>query len=197
MQTQSHLLINAALNLPLRRRGIDVYMPAFLTGAVLPDVPFLLLTLGYGAYYQWIDPIAPDQTATSVMEYMHFEQFFEDPAWIVPHNFFHVPFILGVIGVVGWWLQRRNWRWGRWLLWFAIGAGLHSVIDILTHTSDGPLLFFPFNWTYRFHSPISYWEGQGGRIFTVLELILDVVLLIYLIRTWWKGRQFVSKGVSG
>jgi hypothetical protein len=194
VQTQSHLLINAALDGPLRRYRIDVHTAAFLTGGVLPDVPFLLLTLGYGAYYWWIDPIKPDQTAMSVMEYMHFDQFYRDPAWIVPHNFFHAPFILGVIGVVGWWLRKRNRRWGRWLLWFALGAGLHTVIDILTHTSDGPLVFFPFNWNYRFPSPVSYWEGDTGRIFAVLELALDAVLLFYLLRRWWWGRRTQNEG---
>jgi membrane-bound metal-dependent hydrolase YbcI (DUF457 family) len=188
MQTQTHFLLNAALDRPLRRQGLDVHLPAFLVGSVLPDVPFFLLTLGYGAYYWWFNPIAPDQTPMSVMEYMHFEQFFDDPAWIVPHNFFHAPFILGVLGLMGWWLQVRNRRWGRWLIWFALGAGLHSIIDIFTHTSDGPLVFFPLNWHYRFPSPVSYWEGDGGRVFTAFELVLDGVLLVYLLRLRWRRR---------
>ncbi|MCB0114595.1 MAG: metal-dependent hydrolase [Caldilineaceae bacterium] len=193
MQTQSHLLINAILERPLRRHGIEVHTPAFLLGAVLPDVPFLLLTLGYGAYYWWVDPIAPDQTPTSIMEYMHFEQFFKDLRWIAPHNFFHAPFVLCLIGIWGWWLHPRHRFWGRRLLWFALGAGLHTALDILTHTSDGPLMLFPFNWTYRFPSPVSYWEGDTGRIFTAVELALDVVLLFYLVRLWWQRRREPSQ----
>lgn len=188
MQTQSHLLINAVLARPLKQRGVEVDLGGFLAGAVLPDIPFFLLTLGYGAYYWWIAPLAPDQTVTSILEHMGRVHFFQDPVWIGFHNVFHAPLLLAAIGLTGWQLRRRAPRWGQRLLWFALGAGLHSVIDIFTHTSDGPLVFFPLNWRYRFASPISYWEGTVGRIFTVVEMVLDLVLLIYLIGLWWRQR---------
>ena len=189
MQTQSHLLLSAVLDRPLRRRGLDVHLPAFLVGSVLPDVPFFLLTVLYSAYYWWIAPIAPDQTLMSIMEHIHFQHFFIDPVWIVLHNFFHAPLILLGIGGMGWWLTERNRGWGRWLLWFALGAGLHSIIDVFTHTSDGPLVFFPLDWGYRFQSPVSYWEGESGRIFGVFEMALNVLFIGYLGWRWWQKRQ--------
>jgi hypothetical protein len=76
--------------------------------------------------------------------------------------------------------------------WFALGCGPHSFIDILTRRNDGPLLFFPFNWTYRFPVPVSYWyPAYGGRTFAVLEGTLDVVIIAYfatLALTWARRR---------
>ena len=58
---------------------------------------------------------------------------------------------------------------------------LHSVVDVLTHHDDGPLLFFPFSWTIRFYSPISYWDpAHFGRPFAIFELVFDLVLVLYL-----------------
>lgn len=123
------------------------------------------------------------------MEYLHFDLFFRDPVWIVAHNFFHAPLVLAAIGGLGIWLRRQGNRWAQPLIWFALGAGLHTVIDIFTHTSDGPLLFFPLNWSYRFPSPVSYWEGSTGRFFALFEWILDGSLLLYFALDWWRRRR--------
>jgi hypothetical protein len=189
MQTYSHFLITASLNRPLWRWGLSVHTIAFLIGSVLPDIPFLLLTLGYGVYYLWINPMAPNQTAMSVMETMHFDLFYRDPIWIIGHNFFHAPLILLMVGLIGFRL-RHHWRWGNLLLWFTVGAGLHTAIDILSHHSDGPLIFFPFNWRYRFASPISYWESEyyAWLVFPI-EHILDASLLLYWGWSWWQRRR--------
>lgn len=194
MQTYSHFLMTATLGRPLRRWGFAVHRPAFLIGAVLPDVPFLLLTLGYWAYYLWIDPSVSGQTALSVMEYMHSVLFYQDPIWIVGHNTLHAPLVLFAIGLSGFFLRRRR-RWGNVLLWFSVGAGFHTLVDIFTHHSDGLLLFFPISWTYRFASPISYWEpGYYAGIVSSLEHVLDVGLLFYWGWSWWQGRRRPNQG---
>lgn len=196
MQTYSHFLMTAALGRSLKQRNVSVRTGAFLFGSVLPDVPFLLLTLVYETYYLWIAPLAADQTWLSVMEYLHFDLFYHDPVWFVSHNFFHAPFVLLICGVAGFGLRRR-WRWGNALLWFAGGAGLHTVLDIATHHSDGPLIFFPISWTYRFASPISYWEaGYYARIVSPLEHTLDLLFLFYLIWSWWRQRSGKSQNFT-
>jgi membrane-bound metal-dependent hydrolase YbcI (DUF457 family) len=69
----------------------------------------------------------------------------------------------------------------RWLFWFSASCLLHSLIDIPTHENDGPLLLFPFEWSIRFASPISYWDPNAyGREFALFELTLDIILLGYL-----------------
>ena len=183
MQTPSHFLITAVLahKTPRRRK---IYTIALLIGSILPDLPLLLLTVAYEIYYRWF---ATPPTDGSIMEYLHFDLFFNDPVWIVSHNFFHsliINLLLLGAGFVG---IKRGWRWGRPLFWFCIGTIFHTLIDIFTHHSDGPLLFFPLNWTFRFASPISYWEGAYyGRAFTIFEYTLDILLIAYFVWVWRK-----------
>lgn len=191
MQTYSHLLVTAVVDRQLVRRQVPVHTLALLTGSVLPDIPFFLLTVLGEVYFRWF---TTTPTGESPMVYMHFTLFFTDPLWIVSHNFFHAPLILGVLGLAGFagvqWGQHWGQRWGRVLLWFAAGAGLHTLIDIFTHSSDGPLLFFPFNWRYRFPSPVSYWEQDNfGLAFTLVEHLVDVGILVYLFWEWRRRRQ--------
>lgn len=104
MQTQSHALIAAALAIPLRHRHIDVHAPAVVFGAILPDIPFFLLTVAGEVYYRWIVPLpVPADVTTSVMEYLHFTLFFHDPLWIISHNLFHSLLIDTLLLCLGLW----------------------------------------------------------------------------------------------
>ncbi len=76
--------------------------------------------------------------------------YFNNPLWIVSHNLFHAPFVIAVLFLVSVLAERHGLRWGPALRWLALGLALHSAVDILTHHDDGPLLFFPFDWRYRF-----------------------------------------------
>ncbi len=187
MQTQSHLLLTAAAITSLRSRGgrqFALVAAALLVGSVLPDIPFFLLTIAGEFYYRWL---AAPPAAPSIMEYLHFTLFYSHPLWIVGHNFFHSLLIDSALLLAGlWWWQRRGSRWGMMLFWLAAGMLVHVGIDIFTHHSDGPLIWLPVNWDYRFASPISYWEADyGGRIFAQFELTLNVFLVGYLLVAYW------------
>lgn len=182
MQTQTHALLAGALVVPLRRRGVDVIAFAVVIGAILPDIPFFLLTLAGEGYYRWIAP--PPQSAT-IMEYLHFTLFYHDPLWIIGHNFFHSLVIDTLLLLMGLWLMRRGSRWGKVLFWLAASMLVHVAIDIVTHQSDGPLIWFPLSWTYRFASPVSYWDSAYfGRSFLAFEYTLDLVLAVFLVVTY-------------
>lgn len=186
MQTYSHLLLTAAMQQPLQKRGIAVNLKAMLLGSVLPDLPFFLLTALFGLYYTWF---APTPTGEGPLIYMHMTLYFKDPLWIISQNFFHAPFIIAGLAMIGYLGLRQQKPWGSWLFWLAFAAGFHVVLDILTHNKDGPLLLFPFNWQYRFHSPISYWDFQHyGLFFTIFEHLLDVGLIAYLLKLWQQHR---------
>lgn len=175
--------------MPLRRRNVAVPPLPFLVGAVLPDIPFFLLTVGGEAYYRWVAPLPQ---STSIMEYLHFTLFFRDPLWIVSHNFFHSLVITATLLLVGVWGMRRTSRWGPWLFWMAVSMLLHIGIDVVTHQSDGPLIWFPLNWTYRFASPVSYWEpAYFGRSLMVAEYALDLALALFLVAS---HRQWLRAG---
>ncbi|MEO1166734.1 MAG: metal-dependent hydrolase [Chloroflexota bacterium] len=178
MRTPSHFLMTATINtvVPAEHR----HTIAFLIGSVLPDIPFTILTLIYAVIYPLYETI-PENMST--MEFLHFELFFSDPIWIISHNFFHSLVIGSGLLLLGY--LKRDTRWGFVLLWLAIGTLLHTVIDIFTHHSDGPLFLFPLNWTYRFASPISYWEPDYfGNQFRIFEYLFNVSLLIYLLSRW-------------
>ena len=186
MQPQSHFLITALAGKQLQQQGIPVRHKAWLIGSVLPDVPLALLTLGGTLYYRWFNPTIP---TGEVHEWLHFQLFFTDPWWIASHNFFHSLVIGGLLLGLGWWAWRKQRQWGITLVWFAAATLFHTLIDIFTHHSDGPVFLFPLTWSYRFQSPISYWELEYyGRPFGILEWVLDGMLLLYLAGDWWRKR---------
>lgn len=89
--------------------------------------------------------------------------------------------------LLGYWEMRNGWRvkTSRFLFWFALGCALHSFVDILTHHSDGPLVFFPLNWSYRFASPVSYWDpAYYGDTFSRASDWLNLVIIVWVVGNW-------------
>ena len=175
MNTPSHLIINAALVKKANRK--DVPRSAFLLGSVLPDVPLALLSIGFILYQRF----TAGPCGQGVCDAAYDNLYFTNPWWITAHNFLHSPTALLIYFVVLWRYRQQSGTRGHWLLWFVLGCLVHATIDIATHATDGPVLFWPFDWFTRFHSPISYYDpAYFGRQFAVFERALDVVLLGYL-----------------
>lgn len=191
MQTYSHFLMTAVLNDSLKSRGLPVHTKALLLGSFIPDVPLFVLTLGYFAYRAWFDPRLPGE---HIFGPRYDTLYFHHPLWITGHNLFHAPLLIALMLVVGYYLGLRpQKKWGVALFWFAVACGFHSLVDIFTHHDDGPLLFFPFNWDYRFSAPISYWDSRyGGRIFAPLEHLLDLTILVYFAVIWALRRKLLK-----
>lgn len=186
MQTYSHVLITAVFSKQLKKKEVKFSNRAMLIGSFLPDVPLVLITIGYAIYRQY-NPDVPDDF---IFGSNYDRLYFENPWWILGHNLFHAPLLITIYGFVGWMAWKRGRAWGMVLFWFAIGCGLHSFIDIFTHATDGPVLFFPLNWTYRFPAPISYWDPEyGGKIFAPLEHLFVLIMLIYFALNWWRKRR--------
>lgn len=188
MRTPSHLLLTATLGVLLDSRTTARDRQALRAGSVLPDLPLAVLAGGYKLTSPLRKPCdeatttAPDRFGVGCQDL-----YFNNPVWITSYNLLHAPFIIAALflaGVVG---GRRG------LCWFAVGLGLHSALDILTHHDDGPLPFFPFNWRYRWRSPLSYWDrAHHGAAFTAFEVALDLLLAAFL---GLKGaRAWRSKG---
>lgn len=175
MNTPSHLIMTAAVRKGLRH--IPIAKGGWLLGAVAPDLPLYLLSVGGGLYYRFI----LGWTTEATFSYIYDTLYFTDPFWMATHNLLHAPFVL-LAGLALSWRGRFAPGTGtHWWFWFFLACLFHTSIDIATHVLDGPLLLFPFQWTMRFHSPVSYWDPRYyGRQFTIFELCLDVVLLGYL-----------------
>ncbi len=176
MNTPSHFLINAALRRGTRSRHALPRTP-FLIGAILPDVPLAVLSLG--TYLRARLDGGLDTGA--VMRDAFDERFFREPLWIAAHNLFYGPLLLAVALVLLWRHRHRPASRLRWAFWLFAGCAVHTLIDLATHYDDGPVIFFPFEWTIRLHSPVSYWDRRHfGSQFFVFELCLDAALLVYL-----------------
>lgn len=176
MNTPSHFIITAALRKSLRKR---VTMPAraILTGSIAPDLPVYLMTLGAFLYFRVMLGWDSQQT----FEHIFNDLYFHDPFWLAAHNMLHSPTLLVLVLAILCSVARRRKTTPRWPLWFLAACLFHTTIDVLTHHDDGPLLFFPFEWTTRFHSPISYWDPEHfGSYFAPIEIALDLLLLLYL-----------------
>ena len=156
-------------------------------GSIAPDIPLYLLSFGGIYYFRNYLGWEKDR----VFSHLFDDLYFHDPYWIALHNFLHSPtmllILLSLVIVIDR-VRLRLSRLSRWLYFFLGACMLHSIVDILTHNDDGPVLFFPFNWQYRFPSPISYWDrDHHGGTFMIFEALLDLGFLSFLIMTWGRG----------
>lgn len=185
MQTYSHFIITAALGRPFKNKAeaSDQLPPlnkgALMLGSIMPDVPLTLTTIGciiYDGANGLFD--TPESTVRQLFE----DWFFNSPWVKAQHNLFHSPLLDAGYMLFGYWLWKRGHKWGAWIFWFAVACMIHTSIDIPLHYDDGPLLLFPLNWSWRFMSPVSYWDPQHyGTPFAIFEHSLVLGLLIYLI----------------
>ena len=170
--------MTAALEKSLPR--VPIVKSAFLLGSIAPDLPLWILSISSISYYHFIQ----GWSLADTFNFVFGELYFHNPFWIASHNFLHSLIILWVALSLLWRARRNIRSRKRWLFWFFVACLLHTGVDILTHANDGPLLFFPLEWTIRFHSPISYWDPQyHGREFQIFERVLTIVLLLYLLRS--------------
>ena len=181
MNTPSHWLMTVAAGRVIQEKS-KVPNPkwALGLGSIAPDIPLYFLSFGgiwyYRAWHGWSSNDTARQLFTNL--------YYNDPVWILLHNFLHSPTMLLILGFAVSLLGRLGIftdRVARRFFFFLGACLLHSFVDILTHNDDGPLIFFPFNWTYRFSSPLSYWDPDHlGRQFMVFEAILAIVLIGFL-----------------
>lgn len=175
MNTPSHWLMTV-----VGARALRIAPPkwALGLGAVAPDIPLGILSFG-GI---WFFTNVKGWTMQETFPHLFKNLFYNHPGWIGPHNFLHSPTSLILMVGLAWWICRaskgRTYRVARWFKFFLCSCLFHSIVDVLTHFDDGPLLFFPFNWSWRFSSPVSYWDPEHfGRQFMAFEAILDLILI--------------------
>jgi membrane-bound metal-dependent hydrolase YbcI (DUF457 family) len=177
VNTPSHLIINAAIRKRAQGAGHAIPRGPFLLGAVLPDIPLTLLWIGAYIWYRHIQ----GNPAVSLMDESFDRLYFTHPLWITSYNTLHAPVLLLTALALLWRSRGREGSRRQWWFWFFAGCLVHSALDIPVHVTDGPLLFFPLEWSIRFHSPVSYWDPRHyGRQFALFELLLNLALLAYL-----------------
>ncbi len=183
MNTPTHFLMTAAARKALPR--LRMVRSAVLLGSVAPDIPLYLLSIGGLLYFHQVVGWSLDDSARHIFETLYFQ----DPVWISLHNCLHSPLSLLMLLAMSRLLRLRSVKWADWLRWFVLACLLHSVVDILTHHDDGPLLLWPLDWRTRFQSPVSYWDHRHfGSEAARFELLLAIVLMLYLVGPWLHRR---------
>lgn len=152
----------------------------FAAGGLAPDLGLYLLTAGAAIYF----PLARDMSIREAMDHAFGTLFFEDRAWIAIQNTLHSPVVLAGLLAAG--KIKKSSK----LMAFAAGCLLHTAMDIPVHHNDGPLVFFPFDWEYRFDSPVSYYDRDHfGNIVAPIDLAITVLGGAFLITQRVKNKK--------
>jgi len=162
MNTPAHCIVNLLLldRGPFRGRGVPI-----LLGSLVPDAPMVL-------FYLYEKLIAG--TAEKVI---WSERYFL-PGW---QNFFDlfnsIPIALVVVLIARW---RKAWGWCA----FGLSVIVHCLGDLPLHHDDGHRHFYPFS-SWRFESPISYWDpAHFGQYVALLEISAVVLGCVALVRRY-------------
>lgn len=137
MNTPTHMLTAAAL---LSKSGDPRRNWVILAGGVLPDLSIFVLV----AWARFIENI-PHRTIWR-------EVYWQEP-WQTLGAISNSYVIWGLLAVLAWWLGWRIW------MFLAAAILVHISLDFPFHASDAHKHFWPLS-DWRFHSPLSYWDGR-------------------------------------
>lgn len=199
MQTYTHLALTAVIVRYTQNRMEagktndqlpPIHPRAALFGSILPDLPLILLAGGF-IVWDMVDDSDVDVGATTSHVGELFGELFFHSWWVkLLQNLFHAPFLTVMYVLIGYWAWKRGKLWGAALFSLGMATLLHTAFDIPLHYDDGPLLFFPFEWTIRFHSPLSYWDpARFGKEFAIFEHGSFLVMIFWLLRERKKRRR--------
>ena len=182
MNTPTHALINWTAAQATKRK---FPASAVLLGSIAPDLPLYGLTFGGILWFRWVKQWEWDAVGRHLFSHL----FYHDPGWISLHNLLHSPVVL----FTALFILRARMGTHRfldsWSMWFFASCLLHTLVDIPVHHDDGPLILWPLNWSYRFESPLSYWDvNHFGREVMAFEAILAVTLSARLVWSWIRSR---------
>ncbi len=187
IKTPTHMILALACSrlLPDSDQRRTFWM---IAGAAAPDLP-LIAVASLCWFVSGLPILAADNAGRFVRMVDSF--YFESWAFIAVHHVFHAPGSLLLLALIGFVVARIVGRRVSAWFWFLSGAATHAVVDLATHAGDGMLLFWPFNWSYRFDAGIDQWEMQGAGL-AVLAVELTIVLIFSGSVVWFRLLPFHS-----
>lgn len=171
MNTPSHLILNLAV---LRRPGPPAMTWQILIGALIPDAALFV-------FYGWARWQAiPERIILS-------EAYYSQPWQAIFAVGNSMP--LGLLGVgLGYALKRP------WCGYVGASMVLHHLADLPLHNDDAHQHFWPFS-TFRFVSPVSYWDADHFGLWgATFEIVLVLGATAYLLP---RLNSAVGKGMLG
>lgn len=155
MNTPTHLLISVAL---LAKPDAPRRNMAVIFGALIPDLSIYIL-------FVWA------KFVVQVLEYEIWRQLYWQEPWQTLSGLSNSIPLYAMLVMLG--------LWRGWPLLVIAGASvlLHLAFDFPFHASDAHRHFWPFS-DWRFHSPLSYWDGEHhGEFVRIFELTMAIVLM--------------------
>jgi hypothetical protein len=141
VNTPTHALVALAVLTKTGERPRNLWV---LAGALIPDIAIFL----WAPWQRW----GLGREWNAVWD----QHYFEGPMQTLIALFNSVP-IYAAILALAWW--QRSTKWGVWIMVFSLAALLHIALDAPVHGHDAYRHFWPLS-DWRFHSPLSYWEGD-------------------------------------
>lgn len=98
---------------------------------------------------------------------------------IIFHSLFHSPISILIFWVASLVFSINSSRFN----YFLLGCLTHIFFDVFTHSNDdGPLLFWPFSWSFRINSGFSHWDCfQNFYYVASIELFLNMACIFFLL----------------
>lgn len=175
MNTPAHILVNLAV---LGGGERWAYARPIAAGAVLCDLPMFL-------FFVW-ERFVEGASQAAIWGHAYFES-----GW---QRFFDVfnSIPLALLGLLGALAGRRPGV----ALFFA-SVLLHSVLDLPLHHDDGHGHFWPIS-TWRFVSPVSYWDpahhGAWGALLETSAVVVSCAVLWQRVERVWLRAALAALG---
>ena len=174
MKSPTHFLIGHCCARLLCWRGRDARL--LILGACLPDLPIILCWPAIGIYTVLTGGAFNPARFKAIADGLYFS----DNLLSGLHNLMHSPVSLGFLLLVAGILFPANAVWRRAAVIVLAGAMSHSLVDIISHVEDGPLVLWPLENTIRIRGAISHWDpAYGGIWVTGIEIGGAVVIVLW------------------
>lgn len=192
MKTPTHALIGYGCARLLGWRGR--LKTAVIIGAVAPDLPVAVVwswlatavTLHDGRFHQPAIQVEMDKV------------YFADSWLVMLHSLLHSPVSLAGLALLICMAGRRSRPLRRLGLALLLGTLTHSLSDIVSHVTDGPLILWPLEDTLRLRGPFSHWDPAFGGVWvSALEALAGAAFCLTRLYKWARRRLETRSGDHG
>ena len=177
MNTPAHIILNAVV---LGRGRTRANWLPITAGALLPDLPMV----GFYLYQRFV----LEQSESIIWSQLYF-----DPDWQQFFDLFNSLPLIAIGAALAWSRQSRA------ALALFLSMALHVAADLPLHREDAHGHFYPLS-SWRFESPISYWDpAHHGLVVGGLEMVGVIVGSLLLIGrgTAWRYVGLATLGLYG